>query len=117
MALLSLLFLRSDEAGVDTGLILKLEDGGAERSRRGCEKLGTVPSAGRLSSIESPISSGARWTVPHFFTAPNVRSSSIIFAAELKFNRAREPARNKYGESARFTGLGLQIGRPFEGRF
>ena len=36
---------------------------------RGCEKMGAV-SADRISSVESGVSSGAKWTVPDFFTAP-----------------------------------------------
>ena len=32
--------------------------------------MGTVPSADRISSIESVTASGAKWTVPDFFTAP-----------------------------------------------
>ena len=37
---------------------------------RGCEKMGTVPSADRIGSIESVNLGGAKWTVPDFFTAP-----------------------------------------------
>ena len=39
-------------------------------SYRGCEKLGTVPSADQISSIKPIISPGAKWAGPHFFTAP-----------------------------------------------
>ena len=45
------------------------------RSMRGCEKMGTAPSADRISSIESVAASGAKWTVPDFFTAPYSRGS------------------------------------------
>ena len=49
--------------------------GGAQTGRRWTEiekmkKKGTVPSVDRISSIESVAASGAKWTVPDFFTVP-----------------------------------------------
>ena len=38
---------------------------------RGCEKTGTVPSVARANPLLAALTSGAPWTVPSFFTAPN----------------------------------------------
>ncbi len=45
---------------------------------RGCEKMGTVPSADRTSSIESVTPSGVKWTVPIFSQQRLERSTRVL---------------------------------------
>ena len=49
---------------------------------RGLEKKGAVPSADRISSIESVTECGTKWTVPDFFTAPRARSPYLCRTPE-----------------------------------
>ena len=58
---------------------------------RGCEKMGTVPSADQIGSIESVNASGAKWAVPDFFTAPQLGARA---KTRGKSERARKHAAN-----------------------
>ena len=70
--------VRPHIGGLDGGRVYWAKQ---SRMRAGCEKMGTVPSAGRISPIESANVGGAKWTGPDFFTAPLLaRLCSVTYA-------------------------------------